>query len=87
MTKPGHILAVIATQLVSHHAEKIGGGTRIVDHHISNPTIAAAPHPRDSSVPQMPKVAGRLLKTSDAGCSRSHEMVGNDPMFHTLRSR
>jgi hypothetical protein len=87
MTKPGHMLALIATQLTRYRAEKTGGGHRIADNRNLKPHHTDAPHPRDRLLPQMPKIAGRLLKTSVAGRSRSHEIVETDPMFHTARSR
>jgi hypothetical protein len=45
ITKPGHMLALIATQLARYRAEKTGGRHRIADNRTSNTITRLRPIP------------------------------------------
>jgi hypothetical protein len=94
MTKPDHILALIATQFARHDVEKSGAGYTIVDRRTSTPVARLRPIPDTDRFELFywSDVKGRWATFGNLGRMKlmlesAHEIVENEPMFRTSRGR
>jgi hypothetical protein len=94
MTKPDHILVLIATQFTRHDVEKSGAGYTIVDRRTSTPVARLRPIPDTDRFELFywSNVKGRWATFGNLGRMKlmlesAHEIVENEPMFRTPRSR
>jgi hypothetical protein len=94
MTKPDHILALIAAQFARHNVEKSGAGYTIVDRRTSNPVARLRPIPDTDRFELFywSDVKGRWATFGNLGRMKlmlesAHEILESEPMFRTPRSR
>ena len=94
MTKPDHTLALIAAQFARHNVEKSGTGYTIVDRRTSNPVARLRPIPDTDRFELFywSDVKGRWATFGNLGRMKlmlesAHEIVENEPMFRSPRSR
>jgi hypothetical protein len=94
MTKPDHILALIAAQFTRHNVEKSGAGYTIVDRRTSNLVARLRPIPDTDRFELFywSDVKGRWATFGNLGRMKlmlesAHEIVESEPIFRTPRSR